>query len=125
MLPWSFSEEGAAHMAQLQHNMWLTNTAEAGSSSMVHTASEVASILRATVAVRPVAFGYHVEFLRQFHRNPCLAPARDLAELRCDQSRVFFEFFLPITEKMARSRGPGTEKCAATMICSTSASPRR
>jgi predicted phage-related endonuclease len=28
MLPWSFSEEAAAqkHMAQLQHNMWITNT---------------------------------------------------------------------------------------------------
>src|SRR5881398_218131 len=28
MLPWSFSEEGAAekHMAQLQHNMWVTNS---------------------------------------------------------------------------------------------------
>jgi predicted phage-related endonuclease len=28
MLPWTFSEEGAAekHMAQLQHNMWVTNT---------------------------------------------------------------------------------------------------
>ncbi len=28
MLPWSFSEEGAVekHMAQLQHNMWVTNT---------------------------------------------------------------------------------------------------
>lgn len=28
MLPWSFSESGAAekHMAQLQHNMWVTNT---------------------------------------------------------------------------------------------------
>src|SRR5580693_7871009 len=27
MLPWSFSNEGAAekHMAQLQHNMWVTN----------------------------------------------------------------------------------------------------
>jgi len=27
MLPWSFTEEGAAekHMAQLQHNMWVTN----------------------------------------------------------------------------------------------------
>jgi predicted phage-related endonuclease len=27
MLPWSFSEEGAAekHMAQIQHNMWVTN----------------------------------------------------------------------------------------------------
>jgi hypothetical protein len=27
MLPWSFSEEGAVekHMAQLQHNMWVTN----------------------------------------------------------------------------------------------------
>ena len=27
MLPWSFSEEGAAekHMPQLQHNMWVTN----------------------------------------------------------------------------------------------------
>ena len=27
MLPWSFTEEGAAekHMAQLQHNMWITN----------------------------------------------------------------------------------------------------
>jgi len=26
LLPWSFSEEGAAekHMAQLQHNMWVT-----------------------------------------------------------------------------------------------------
>jgi hypothetical protein len=26
MLPWNFSEEGAAekHMAQLQHNMWVT-----------------------------------------------------------------------------------------------------
>jgi predicted phage-related endonuclease len=31
MLPWSFSEEGAAekHMAQLQHNMWITNAREA------------------------------------------------------------------------------------------------
>jgi hypothetical protein len=31
MLPWSFSEEGAArkHMAQLQHNMWVTNAREA------------------------------------------------------------------------------------------------
>jgi hypothetical protein len=31
MLPWSFSEEAAAekHMAQLQHNMWVTNTREA------------------------------------------------------------------------------------------------
>ena len=30
MLPWSFSEEGAAekHMAQLQHNMWVTNSRE-------------------------------------------------------------------------------------------------
>jgi predicted phage-related endonuclease len=31
MLPWSFSEEGATekHMAQLQHNMWVTNAKEA------------------------------------------------------------------------------------------------
>src|SRR3954468_10670601 len=31
MLPWSFSEEGAAekHMAQLQHNMWVVNAREA------------------------------------------------------------------------------------------------
>src|SRR5450759_3930490 len=31
MLPWSFSEEGAAekHMAQLQHNMWVTNATAA------------------------------------------------------------------------------------------------
>ena len=31
MLPWSFSEEVAAekHMAQLQHNMWITNVREA------------------------------------------------------------------------------------------------
>jgi YqaJ-like viral recombinase domain len=31
MLPWSFSEEAAAekHMAQLQHNMWVTNTRSA------------------------------------------------------------------------------------------------
>jgi predicted phage-related endonuclease len=31
MLPWSFSEEAAAekHMAQVQHNMWVTNAAEA------------------------------------------------------------------------------------------------
>jgi predicted phage-related endonuclease len=31
MLPWSFSEEAAAekHMAQLQHNMWITNAREA------------------------------------------------------------------------------------------------
>jgi predicted phage-related endonuclease len=31
MLPWSFSEEGAAekYMAQLQHNMWLTNATTA------------------------------------------------------------------------------------------------
>jgi len=31
MLPWSFSEEGAVekHMAQLQHNMWITNAKEA------------------------------------------------------------------------------------------------
>jgi predicted phage-related endonuclease len=31
MLPWSFSEEGAAekYMAQLQHNMWVTNAREA------------------------------------------------------------------------------------------------
>jgi predicted phage-related endonuclease len=31
MLPWSFSEEAAAekHMAQLQHNMWVTNANEA------------------------------------------------------------------------------------------------
>src|SRR6266540_3168331 len=31
MLPWSFSEEAAAqkYMAQLQHNMWVTNVAEA------------------------------------------------------------------------------------------------
>jgi predicted phage-related endonuclease len=31
MLPWSFSEEGAAekYMAQLQHNMWVTNATEA------------------------------------------------------------------------------------------------
>jgi len=31
MLPWSFSEEGAAekHMAQLQHNMWVTNATTA------------------------------------------------------------------------------------------------
>jgi predicted phage-related endonuclease len=30
MLPWSFSEEAAAekHMAQLQHNMWITNAKE-------------------------------------------------------------------------------------------------
>jgi predicted phage-related endonuclease len=31
MLPWSFSEEAAAekHMAQVQHNMWVTNATEA------------------------------------------------------------------------------------------------
>src|SRR5262249_31941711 len=31
MLPWSFSEEAAAakHMAQVQHNMWLTNATAA------------------------------------------------------------------------------------------------
>src|SRR5262249_511689 len=31
MLPWSFSEEGAAekYMAQVQHNMWVTNAKEA------------------------------------------------------------------------------------------------
>ena len=31
MLPWSFSEEGAVekHMAQLQHNMWVTNATAA------------------------------------------------------------------------------------------------
>jgi hypothetical protein len=31
MLPWSFSEEAAAekHMAQLQHNMWITNAKSA------------------------------------------------------------------------------------------------
>jgi hypothetical protein len=31
MLPWSFSEEAAAekHMAQLQHNMWVTNVRSA------------------------------------------------------------------------------------------------
>ena len=31
MLPWSFSEEGAAekHMAQLQHNMWVINARQA------------------------------------------------------------------------------------------------
>jgi predicted phage-related endonuclease len=31
MLPWSFSEEGAAekHMAQLQHNMWVVNARQA------------------------------------------------------------------------------------------------
>jgi predicted phage-related endonuclease len=31
MLPWSFSEEGAAekHLPQLQHNMWVTNAKEA------------------------------------------------------------------------------------------------
>ena len=31
MLPWSFSEETAAekHMAQLQHNMWVTNSRSA------------------------------------------------------------------------------------------------
>jgi predicted phage-related endonuclease len=31
MLPWAFSEEGAAekHMAQLQHNMWVTNARQA------------------------------------------------------------------------------------------------
>ena len=31
MLPWTFSEEGAAekHMAQLQHNMWVANTRSA------------------------------------------------------------------------------------------------
>ncbi len=32
MLPWSFSEEAAAekHMAQLQHNMWVTNARNGG-----------------------------------------------------------------------------------------------
>ena len=32
MLPWSFSEEAAAekHMAQLQHNMWVTNAGAGG-----------------------------------------------------------------------------------------------
>ena len=32
MLPWSFSEEAAAekHMAQLQHNMWVTNARAGG-----------------------------------------------------------------------------------------------
>lgn len=36
MLPWTFSEEGAAdkHMAQLQHNMWVTN-ARAASLSII------------------------------------------------------------------------------------------
>jgi hypothetical protein len=31
MLPWSFSEEAAAekHMAQVQHNMWVTNATDA------------------------------------------------------------------------------------------------
>ena len=41
MLPWSFSEEAAAekHMAQLQHNMWVTNTREAALSVITGAAS--------------------------------------------------------------------------------------
>ncbi len=37
MLPWSFSEEAAAekHMAQLQHNMWVTNARSAALSIII------------------------------------------------------------------------------------------
>lgn len=41
MLPWSFSEEAAAekHMAQLQHNMWVTNARSAVLSIVTGAAS--------------------------------------------------------------------------------------
>jgi predicted phage-related endonuclease len=41
MLPWSFSEEAAAekHMAQLQHNMWVTNSRLAALSVITGAAS--------------------------------------------------------------------------------------
>ena len=46
MLPWTFSEEGAAekHMAQLQHNMWVANARSA-----------VLSIYRATIWMRTLS----------------------------------------------------------------------
>jgi hypothetical protein len=56
MLPWSFSEETAAekHMAQVQHNMWVTNATEAVLSIITGTRKCRATAICACVAFENV-----------------------------------------------------------------------
>jgi predicted phage-related endonuclease len=56
MLPWSFSEESAAekHMAQVQHNMWVTNATEAVLSIITGTRKCRATAICACVAFENV-----------------------------------------------------------------------
>ena len=69
MLPWSFSEEAAAekHMAQLQHNMWVTDARHAvlsiitGGGKWVEISISRRSALSAPYAVRRKEFWRCVE----------------------------------------------------------------
>ena len=59
MLPWSFSEEAAAekHMAQLQHNMWVTNARSAALSIITGGGKWIEMTIPSRRALP--AFSYH------------------------------------------------------------------
>ena len=76
MLPWSFSEEAAAekHMAQLQHNMWVTNAKVAALSVITGGGKWVEiTILRRSALPAPSSDrGEEILALRRERRAPSL-----------------------------------------------------
>jgi predicted phage-related endonuclease len=74
MLPWSFSEEAAAekHMAQLQHNMWVTNSRLAALSVITGGGKwvEIKISSRSALPAPPVDRGEEVLALRRERRAP-------------------------------------------------------
>ena len=74
MLPWSFTEEGAAekYMPQLQHNMWVTNAKTAVLSIITGGGKwvEITIPCRLALPASPVYRGKEVLALRRERRAP-------------------------------------------------------
>ncbi len=74
MLPWSFSEEAAAekHMAQVQHNMWVTNSRLAALSVITGGGKwvEIKISSRSALSAPPFDRGEEILALRRERRAP-------------------------------------------------------
>ena len=67
MLPWTFSEEGAAekHMAQLQHNMWVT----ASRTAVLSIITGGGKWVEMTIPADPAPAAHSREEVLALHRN--------------------------------------------------------
>ena len=105
MLPWSFSEEAAAekHMAQLQHNMWVTNARVAALSVITGGGKWVEiKILRRSALPAPSSDrGEEILALRRERRAP--SPLRRRAAAATDRGHPHRRYEL--VEFLGRVRG--------------------